>query len=278
MILNNDTYIKQYDNGTYLTHFNRLDEYNDFLVHCFTTRKGGVSTGECKSLNLGFNRNDLKDNVIRNYQLVAEALKIDFKSFVLSNQVHDNRIRVVTEDDRGKGLLKDSDIIGYDGLVTNIPNITLVTFYADCIPVFIIDPIKKAIALIHSGWRSTYKNITINALDIMMEKFNTDIKDLRIVIGPSICLNCFEIDQDVLDLFKLKFKIDEEFYLVGQNEKFYLDLQKVIEEQLKQNGIKQKQIVNSQICTKCNNEYYFSHRGDKGKTGSLCAMMQIKDK
>jgi len=276
-IFNEKVILEKYITGVELVHFGKLTKYNDFLVHCFTTRRGGVSSGECSSLNLGFNRNDNKNNVLSNFRLITDSLNIKFENLVLSNQIHDNRLKIVDEKDVGKGLLVEGDIKGYDGLLTNVKNVTLVTFYADCIPIYILDPINNAIALLHSGWRSTYKDIAGVALELMKEKYKTCISSVEIVIGPSIGKCCFEIDRDVLELFKERFSISNEMYTKNGNDKWLLDLQGVIIETLIKKGIKRDNIFNSKVCTKCNNDYFFSHRGDNGKTGSLCAIMQLKE-
>ncbi|MEN8906473.1 MAG: peptidoglycan editing factor PgeF [Clostridiales bacterium] len=275
-ILKDNNILQKFDNGVELIQFKNLVKYEEKIVHCFTTRRGGVSSGECESLNLGFNRNDIKENVIRNFELIADCLNIKISNYVFSNQIHDNRIKIVNKSDRGKGILKHSDIIGYDGLITNEKNIALTTFYADCIPVYMYDSTKNVIAMLHSGWRSTYKEISIVALDKMKEIFDVDFKDVNVVLGPSIGKCCFEIDKDVLDLFIKKFDISDDLYSKNDNNKYFLDLQRIIIDYLIKKGINENKISNSNICTKCNNDYFFSHRGDKGKTGSLCGIIQLK--
>jgi YfiH family protein len=272
---NDDIKLEINDNGVELVKFSFLEKYEEFLVHCFTTRNGGVSQGECSTLNLGYNRNDKKENVTRNFKLVSEALNVSFENFVLSNQVHDNRIKIVNKGDRGKGIIKKSDIIGFDGLITNEKDVALVTFYADCIPIYMIDIKKEVIALLHSGWRSTYREISMEALEIFEGTYNSNLNDIIVLIGPSIYDCCFEIDRDVLDLFIDKFSLTKEYYS-KRDDKWILKLQKIIVDTLIARGINKKNIFNSKLCTKCNKKYFFSHRGDKGKTGALSAIMQLK--
>ncbi len=269
----NITYIEK--NGVEYIRLNNLDKYSDILIHGFTTRRGGVSEGEYKSLNMAFNKNDNRENVEENYRRIAEVLGIDTRNMVLSNQVHDNKIRVVHESDRGKGIYKKSDIIGIDGLMTNIADVALVTFYADCVPVFLFDPVKKVISLVHSGWRSTLKEISKEAVLKMREVYGCEPSDIEAAVGPSIGQCCFEVGEDVYLQFISAFKWCGE-YCKKLEEKWFIDLPGIIRRTLESEGLKENKIVLSGICTKCNKDIFFSHRGDNGKTGTLSAIMQLK--
>ena len=255
--------------------FKNLKKYDNILTHCFTTRLGGVSEGECSSLNLSFNRKDNRENILKNYRIIADAIGVGFDKMVLSNQVHDNKIRVVKLADAGKGLITESDIIGFDGLSTNDTGIPLVTFYADCVPVLLLDPVKKAITAVHSGWKSTVKNISYNALLLMKDTYGSNFEDIQVAIGPSICKDCFEVDFDVYNCFLEKFNWCKKYtdYRAG---KYHIDLQRIIKQVIIDAGVLESNIVISDICTKCNNDVFFSYRGDNGKTGSLAAIMMLK--
>jgi YfiH family protein len=256
--------------------FANLKKYDRILTHCFTTRLGGVSEGECSTLNLSFNRNDSRENVIQNYQSISRALGVDFDKIVLSDQVHDNKIYIVHKEDAGKGLTRESDIKCYDGLATNEKGIPLVTFYADCVPVLMLDTKNEAIAAVHSGWKSTTKKISIEAVKRLQQEYNTDLKDLQIAIGPSLCQNCFEVDKEVYDLFRDNYDwIDK--YTEVKSGKYYIALQKVIKHSLADAGVPKENILISDICTKCNNDVFFSYRGDNKKTGSLAAFMMLRE-
>ena len=258
-----------------LIQFDNLLQYEDILTHAFTTRLGGVSSGECSSLNLSFNRNDSEKNVKSNYRIVADALGLDYNKLVLSNQVHDNKIFVVGEKDAGKGLALESDIIGYDGLITNCIGVPLVTFFADCVPVLMLDPENKAIAAIHSGWKSTVRNISYEAVKLMQSEYGTKPETLKVAIGPSLCQQCFEISSDVYNEFVNTFSFIDMFSKkVG--DKYYVSLQQIIKKVLVVANVKEENILISDICTKCNNDVFFSYRGDNQKTGSLAAFMMLK--
>ncbi len=275
MIYSNDKIIVHRKDSLQYIEFSNLKKYHNMLTHCFTTRLGGVSTGECASLNLSFNRNDLRENVLANYHIIAEAIGVDFDKMVLSNQVHDKRIWYVEEADAGKGLTRESNITGYDGLTTNTPGIPLVTFYADCVPVIILDPVKKAVTSIHSGWKSTLLNISLEGLKMMKDRYNSNMKDLQVAVGPSICKSCFEVGEEVYQGFIGAHHWCGEF-IESRNGKYYIDLQRIVRRELTDGGVDPANILISDVCTKCNNDMFFSYRGDKAKTGSLAAIVMLK--
>lgn len=255
--------------------FNNIRNYSDIVVHGFTTRLGGISSGECSSLNLGFNRKDARENVEENYRRIAEALSIQCENMVLSRQVHDNKVREVSVADKGKGIYKENDLEGYDGLMTNIPGIALVTFYADCVPVFFLDPVKRAIAVSHSGWRGTVKEIAVETLERMKNRYGCHPEDMEIAIGPSIGSCCFEVGEEVVQAFMQTLPWSERYCRKAGVDKWHIHLQGIIRQSLLNAGAREERINVSEICTKCNNEIFYSHRGDHGKTGSLAAIMQL---
>lgn len=255
--------------------FSNLKKYGNKLSHAFTTRLGGVSEGECNSLNMGFNRNDTRENVLKNYRIIADALDIKCENMVLSRQVHGINIREVAEEDRGKGIFRENDLDGCDGLMTNIKNIALVTFYADCVPVFFFDPVKTVIAIAHSGWRGTVGEISGETIRKMSGTYGCNPGDIQTAIGPSIGLCCFEVGEEVYSEFINRLSWSDKFCKKTGKAKWHINLQGIIKQSLLNSGIRAESIVSSDICTKCNTDIFFSHRGDSGKTGSLTAIMQL---
>lgn len=271
----NDNNVFSKKNEVELVQFKNLLKYSSMITHCFTTRKGGVSSNECKSLNLGFGRNDSRKNVEENYRRVADALGISIENMVFSNQVHDNKVFEVGEKDKGKGIIKKSDIIGYDGLITDKRGVALVTFYADCVPLFFFEPDKKVIALSHSGWRGTVKQIAAETVRKFIDIYDCDAGKIEVVIGPSIGACCFEVGDEVYDEFVGTLKWSREYCKKNESGKWYIDLQGIIKKTLIESGVSEENIYNSGICTKCNKDTFFSYRGDCGKTGSLAAILQM---
>ena len=170
--------------------------------HGFSTRLGGVSSGDFASLNLSFDRGDDPEAVRENFRRIGAAIGVRSEDMVLSQQTHTTNIRLVTEEDRGKGITKERDYTDVDGLVTNVPGICLVTSYADCVPLYFVDPVKKAIGLSHSGWRGTVGKIGRKTVEMMTEQFGSDPKDILAAVGPSVCVDCYEVSGDVIERFR----------------------------------------------------------------------------
>ncbi len=162
-------------------------EKTGMVIQGFSTKLGGVSQGKFATLNFTFTRGDNPDHVMENYRRMAAVLGVDEKRMVLSYQTHTTNIRLVTEEDAGKGIVKERDYKDIDGLITNVPGITLVTFFADCVPLYFLDPVHKAIGLSHSGWRGTVSRMGAVTIDKMKDAYGTRAEDLLVCIGPSIC-------------------------------------------------------------------------------------------
>ena len=122
-----------------------LLEQTGIVEHCFTTRIGGVSKGIYESLNLSFTRGDEDAAVRENFRRLAGAMKTDVSEFVFTDQTHTTNVRRVTAEDAGKGIVKERDYTDIDGLITNEPGLVLSTFYADCVPLYFVDPVHRAI-------------------------------------------------------------------------------------------------------------------------------------
>ncbi len=249
----------------------------DFINHGFTTRLGGVSDGIYSSLNLSFDRGDNRENVIKNYQIIADEIGEDIKSFTASKQTHTTNVRIITEDDKGKGITRDRDYTDVDGMLTNNPNIVLFTYYADCVPLFFADPVKKIVGMAHSGWRGTAGKIGKVTVEKMVSYFDCKKEDIICAIGPSICKSCYEISEDVAEVFKEMFKDKWEDILEDKHNGHYqLDLWRANELILLEAGITQNHIENRRICTCENSDILFSHRASNGKRGNLAGFIGLK--
>lgn len=251
-------------------------EETGMVKHCFTSRVGGVSEGVYDSLNTSIDKEDPLDNVRRNLDIVCSAIDIDYTRLVFTDQTHEDRIRVVTEADIGKGLTFPSDITNTDGLMTNIPGIPLITFYADCVPLFFLDKKNRAIAVVHSGWKGTVLKIGAKTIKQMGEVYGTKPEDCLVGIGPSIGLECFEVGPEVVQEFKDSFDNWSEFTEPFEGGKSKIDLWKANKLMFMESGVPEKNITVSGFCTKCREELFFSYRRDKGRTGSLSAIMELK--
>lgn len=249
------------------------------VKHGFSTRKGGVSTGIFSSMNLNFKRGDDQDAVLENYRRMAAALNMRVEDMVLSDQTHTTNVRVITEEDRGKGILKPQDYSDVDGMITNVPGIVLVTSYADCVPLYFVDPVRKAIGLSHSGWKGTVGHIGQKTVWKMHEVYGSEPKDIVAAIGPSICQSCYEVSEDVAEAFRANFTADEaaDILLDKGNGKYQLDLWKANWYVLTDAGILPEHLSVTDLCTACHPDLLWSHRKTNGQRGGLSAFLSLID-
>lgn len=249
------------------------------VKHGFSTRKGGVSTGIFSSMNLNFKRGDDPDAVMENYRRMAAALNMRVEDMVLSDQTHTTNVRVITEEDRGKGILKPQDYSDVDGMITNVPGIVLVTSYADCVPLYFVDPVRKDIGLSHSGWKGTVGHIGQKTVWKMHEVYGSEPKDIVAAIGPSICQSCYEVSDDVAEAFRANFTADEaaDILLDKGNGKYQLDLWKANWYVLTDAGILPEHLSVTDLCTACHPDLLWSHRKTNGQRGGLSAFLSLID-
>ena len=214
---------------------------------------------------------------MENFKRISDALEINYENIVCSNQIHDDKILIVDESHRGNGIIKENlEMLGFDGLITNKKDIVLLTFYADCVPILLYDPVCNVIASVHSGWMGTLKEIGGKAVEKMVREFGINPQNIEAVIGPSIGKCCFEVSEDVFCAFNDKFNLDPTLFNKISQEKWTIDLQSIIFKTLTSLSLLSRNIIVSNICTKCNTHYFFSYRGDKSSTGSLAAFFMLK--
>ncbi|MGN0350385.1 MAG: peptidoglycan editing factor PgeF [Roseburia sp.] len=269
--------IEKKKSGVTLLEYPLLSE-TGIVKHCFTTREGGVSKGIFSTMNLSFTRGDEKEAVEENYRRLADAMGVKYEDFIFTDQTHTTNVRVVTREDAGKGLTRERDYRDVDGLITKEPGLVLSAFFADCVPLYFVDPVKRAIGLSHSGWRGTVGKIGKVTVESMMREFGTDPKDLICAIGPSICQECYEISEDVAEEFRKGFPGREaEIMQKTGEEKYHLDLWKANKLVLMEAGVKEEKIAVTNLCTCCNSNRLFSHRASRGKRGNLGAFLCLKE-
>ena len=177
--------------------------------HGFSTRFGGVSEGCYSSMNLSFTRGDQEEAVRENFRRIGAAIGVRCEDMVFSQQTHTTNVRVVKEEDRGMGFARPLEYKDVDGLVTNVPGICLVTFYADCVPLYFVDPVKKVIGLSHSGWRGTVGKIGKKTVERMESEYGCDPADILAAVGPSICQDCYEVSEEVIQQFQQQFPVSD---------------------------------------------------------------------
>lgn len=264
-------------NGAEYLTFPLLEE-TGLVRHLFSTRLGGVSNGIFSSMNLSYTRGDDKAAVDENFHRIVGMLGCGLADIVCSDQTHTTNIRVVGENDRGKGIIYPRDYTDIDGLITDVPGIVLATFYADCVPLFFIDTKKKAVGLSHSGWRGTVQRMGQHTIEAMRKAYGTRPEDVTAAIGPSICQDCYEVSEDVAEAFYREFHRPgqgEEILFAKGNGKYQLNLWRANQIVLEEAGICPEKIQVTDICTCCNPDYLFSHRASQGKRGNLGAFLGL---
>lgn len=271
----NQSTMIQEKNGVPFIAFSKLKEAG--VTHGFSTRLGGVSQEHLASMNLSFARGDSPLNVHENFRRMGEAIGFTPEQLVFSDQQHQSVIRKVTKEDAGKGIVRTRDYTCVDGLVTDEPGLCLTTFYADCVPLFFYDPVKKVVALAHSGWRGTVAKIGAKMVHLMERDYGCMDYNIIAAIGPSICKDCYEVSRDVYEEFEKSFAVSEleEIFEAKTDGKYQLDLWKANELILTQAGIQKEHLDVTDICTCCNPDLLFSHRASHGKRGNLAAFIML---
>lgn len=249
-----------------------LLERTGIVKHGFSTRIGGVSEGIFSSMNLSFSRGDDDANVWENYRRIGEAIGVRTEDMVRSAQTHTTNVVRVTRENM------HNDLQDIDGLITNEPGICLVTSYADCVPLFFVDPVHRAIGLSHSGWRGTVGHIGKITLEKMKEAYGTKAEDVIAAIGPSICQKCYEVSEDVIECFRGQFDRNywKDLFYQTENKKYQLNLWKANEIILRECGVKKENLAITNVCTSCNSKILFSHRASNGQRGGMAAFLALK--
>ena len=263
-----------------------------WLVHGFSTRQGGFSRAYGgQALNLGFTQDDFKATVERNRAAFSHELTSGSWPLVTLRQVHSDTIRFVEAPSK-------SDLVG-DGLITSTPGLLLAIQTADCLPIILVDPKRRAVGVFHAGWRGTLKRIVEKGVGEMRRRFGTRPADLKAAIGPGVHSCCYQVGKEVREQFESQFayaaklfrEIEESdpvrdkypmLFLTarppGHSElpkKIFLDLVEANRQQLLSAGVPARSIEASPLCTSCNPELLFSYRAEKGRTGRMMAVVGI---
>lgn len=246
-----------------------------YIRHLFTTRTGGVSEGDCATMNLSFTRGDDSHAVWENYRRVCAVLGIHMEDVAASAQTHTTNIRRMTSADKGKGVVIPQDYQDVDGMITDEPGVALACFFADCVPLYFVDPRNRAIGLAHSGWKGTVHRMGQCMIRAMRENFGSDPRDMIAAIGPSICRDCYEVSGDVAGQFADAFPGTDVVTSGRAAGKYQLDLWLANRLILEQAGVLPEHISVTDICTCHNPDYLFSHRASHGRRGNLAAFLML---
>lgn len=246
-----------------------------FVRHGFSTRLGGVSEGTFASMNLSFTRGDSDDRVRENFRRFCAAIGTDGRDVVISAQEHHTVIYNATAADRGRGVTRERGYTDIDGLLTDEPGVVLCTQYADCVPLFFVDPIKRVVGTAHSGWKGTVARIGAVTVERMCSDYGCRREDIITAVGPSIGPCCFEVDEPVYTAFSQLPLFDGDCFR-QRGEKFDIDLWEVNRRILREAGIQEEHITVTDLCTKCHPELFWSHRVLGNQRGSLAGFIAIQ--
>lgn len=251
---------------------------NENLVVGMTTRVGGKGTSPFYTLNMASYTGDDEKVVRENRQRIAQDLSFPLSTWRGTTQVHGNRIIEVTKQLRGTDDSLGLQLVGEgDGLYTKEKNILLVSFYADCVPIFLYVPSRDIIGLVHAGWKGTYQKIAPTCIDVLMEKEQITPEEVHVVIGPSISGNVYEVDERVIEKMKAILPSGKQAPWTKTKDSHYLlDLKEMNRLLLLAKGIKAENMSVSKHCTYTEKETFFSYRRDKGQTGRMMTFIGIK--
>lgn len=245
----------------------------DFLTHAFCTRLGGVSENEYASLNISFKEGDEESKVLQNWNRIAMAFAIPLEQFLVVNQVHGDDALVIPP--YGEFFSTRAEL-NHDAIVTNRTNLAVCIKTADCVPVFFVDRVKKIIAVVHAGWRSSALEISAKVIRLLREKYGSAKQDILAAIGPAIGQCCFEVDSTTAGAFFHQKNNEEFLFSCFGTDKWILDLAEANRRQILNCDIPEENIDVADLCTSCRQDLFFSHRGSGGITGRQVNFMMIK--
>ncbi len=243
-------------------------------------RTGGISFGAYASNNMSFTVGDDSVHVSENRRRFLSLLSINPESLVGTVQVHGTEIRIATKEDCGCGAFSSETAFPFcDGLLTKEFNVPLALLFADCTPIFLYDPVQKAVGIVHGGWRGTAGDICGKAVAMMEETFSSRPSDILAAIGPCIRRCCFEVGEDVIYEFGKLFDDGTMKNLTERNSegKLYFDLPTANRLLLLRAGLSENHVEDSGICTFCHNDSYFSYRKAGGETGRHMGVIMMSD-
>jgi YfiH family protein len=251
------------------------DERFPWLSAGFSTRLGGVGEGPWASLNVALHVGDREAHVIENRKRVAEAAGFDFRQWTCAEQVHGCEVAVLDSRAAGAGRLSREEAIpSKDALVTDTPGLMLNAFYADCVPLWFVDPVHRAVGLSHAGWRGAVADVAGETVRAMQRVYGSSPSDIFAAVGPSIRGCCYEVDNAVAQHIP---KDSESLVASLSPGRYQLDLAKFNRQKLTEAGILANRIEISEYCTSCRTDLFFSHRKENGRTGRMTAWIARKE-
>jgi purine-nucleoside/S-methyl-5'-thioadenosine phosphorylase / adenosine deaminase len=245
----------------------------DFIVHAFVTRWGGVSQGAFENLNFSFREADPADRVDRNWEVLATAFGVPRRQFFVVNQVHEDRILLI---DEGHPKPSENKLLQYDAILTDRPGLAIGIKTADCVPILMVDPVRRVIGAIHAGWKGTSLGIAAKAVGALALRYLSEPSDLIAALGPAIGSCCYQVDEAVFESMKGQPGRDSLFRPCREKGKWMFDLALANRLQLERAGVFSGNIFTSGFCTACRGDFFFSPRREKGVTGRHLNFIMIR--
>jgi YfiH family protein len=259
-----------------LYHVHCFKPFENQIIHFVTTRNQALPPSVSNYFTIGLNGDVDNEIVLYNRKQLADQLGFSNGSYVFASQVHGNNVAIVKDKDRGRGSFERSSYLSdVDAMVTNLPGICLITQAADCVPILFYDPVNKVVGAAHAGWKGTVAKIPREVVKTMISEYSTDPSNLIVGIGPSIGPCCYEVGEDVVQKVLDSFGANDGIILNGENSSgsifnlWEANLRTLIEA-----GVIRENIEIAGICTKCNNNLFFSARA--GDNGRFVAGIMIK--
>lgn len=282
-----EPFVRKYEENTPARYFlKKWMEDEPQLQVGFTGRQGGCSHVPYSSLNLAYHVGDDADDVLQNRSRLAKELGFEPNTWTCGEQVHGTRIAVVGVSDVGRGYSdRESAFQNTDGLVTNVPNVLLTSFYADCVPLYFFDKVKGVVGLAHAGWKGTVGQIAQAMVTTMNETYGCVPQDICAGIGPSIGDCCYEVDEYVMSrvretLVDIGGDVDSnQIASPSVNEgKSMLNLKELNRMIMIKAGILPEFIECTTWCTSCHPDQFFSYRKEEGTTGRMASWIGMKER
>ena len=253
--------------GLVFYQFASLERHREVL-HAIFTRRGGASVGPFRSLNVGERVGDDPAAVRANHDLIFQTLSISTEQVVTAHQEHGAHVALVGPSQRGTALPAT------DSLVSKAPGIALMLAFADCLPLMLYDPSRHIIALVHAGWRGVIAQVVASTVAVLRQSFGCDPADLLACLGPAIGPCCYEIGPELAQKIREVFGPPSGLLVPQSDGTLHFDLPAAVRRQLELAGI--QHVENSDLCTSCHTEDFYSHRAENGRTGRFAAVLALR--
>ncbi|MFU8795301.1 MAG: peptidoglycan editing factor PgeF [Dethiobacteria bacterium] len=244
--------------------------------HAFSTRLGGCSTGSVASLNMAFHTDDQEENVLENRCRFFKIFNCDHLEIVSAAQVHGSEIARVDQNNRSEGATPGSTTIRCDALLTTEPELVLTAYSADCMLIYIAVTDIPLIAIVHAGRRGTLQGIAEKVIRVVTADYRVSPDRIMAVLSPSICKNCYTIKQEIAAEFSSAGWTGREYLEQGDSPDWHLDLAAINRAQLLNAGLSSENLDQSELCTSCRSDLFYSYRRDRGKTGRMIGFIKLR--